>query len=177
MDPLLNSVGSLLADELPQSIEATQHALISAQDGAAAMDRVLRGLRLLGLDYDPELPLDQSLAQTADSLDGLPEALRQTEQDLSQSQDDLTQMGDDLALLAKNLDAFSNDLDDIVTEIQGVTENLENTSVLIGNWSDRLPSLRWLLAGVSFLLGLWFAVLHLNLWVVGRMAAVLHANK
>lgn len=170
MDPLLDSVGELLADELPGSIEATQDALISAQDGAAAMDRVLRGLRLLGLNYDPELPLDQSLAQTADSLQGLPQALRQTEQDLAQSQDDLAQMGQDLTVLARNLDVFSDDLRESAAEIQTVTDNLDSASAQLTRWGERMPSLRWLFAAVSFAFGLWLVLLHLNLYVVGRMA-------
>ncbi|MFP3853818.1 MAG: Rho termination factor N-terminal domain-containing protein [Anaerolineales bacterium] len=169
MDPLLTSVRDLIGDDLPTALEATQLALSSAEDGAAAMDRVLRGLRFFGLNYDPALPLDQSLAQTSNSLEGLPEALRSTEGELSRSQQDLGVMTQDLDRLSEDLDLFAEDIGETAGEIRSVAEQLGQTADSLRQMSQRLPTLRWLGALLAAFFGLWLAALHLNMLTVGRM--------
>lgn len=168
MDPLLSSIGDLMADELPESIEATQAALISAQDSARAMDRVLRGLRLFGLDYDPELPLDQSLTQTAESLNGLPQSLRQTESDLNHSQQNIDLMSADLATLADDLETLAENLDESSGEARQAGRAINRAADSMRTWAGRLPVLRWPLAGGAMLFGLWLMALNLNMWMSAR---------
>jgi hypothetical protein len=169
IDPLLDSLSELLADDLPATIETTQKALVSAEDGAAAMDRVLRGLRLLGLNYNPELPLDQSLAQTAASLEGLPDSLRQTEQDLGDGQQDLVNLAVDLSSLGRDLDKFSDDLGETAIEMEELGQVMLGAAGTLQLWSGRITWLRWLVAAAALLFGLWLLALNVNMWMVGSM--------
>jgi hypothetical protein len=144
--PLLESISVLLAEEAPSTIEATREALISAQAGAQAIDRVLRGLDALspitGVTYQPEKPLEVSLADAAQGLQPLPMAFRSVDaklQDVDGSltemqpvlagilgeldalQDSMTRLGKNLQLQADDLDTLAERLSDIAPRVLGFT--------------------------------------------------------
>ncbi|MGA9531167.1 MAG: hypothetical protein WBR18_00465 [Anaerolineales bacterium] len=168
LDPLLSSTRVLLGDELPSTIDATEAALLSAQQGAAAMDRVLRGLSLFGLDYDPELPLDQSLAATAEGLAPLPDSLQAVEKELRTSQQDLAGVSTDLSTVGADLGDLADDLDRTAKSLTGYAGQLESGA-------DQLEALEgraWLggrlLALATAVVALWLAMVNVVLMVNGR---------
>jgi hypothetical protein len=168
VDPLLSSTRRLLGDELPSTINATETALRSAQQGAAAMDRVLRGLRLFGLDYGPELPLDQSLAATAEGLAPLPASLQAVERELVTSQQDLAGVRVDLSTVAADLDDLATDLDRTAESLTGYGGQLESGAEWLASLSGRARLVGWLLALVAMAAALWLAILNVVLVVNGR---------
>lgn len=168
LEPLLESVGTLLGDELPMTIRTTQTALLSAEQGAAAMDRVLRGLAFFGLEYNPSQPLDESLAQTAESLAPLPTALESVEGDLSRSQADVQLLAADIELLVADLEDLSQELESTAEGLDGYVERLEALADSLDGWASRSP---WLGPAAGFLvmlLVLWSAMLQAVLVVIGR---------
>lgn len=168
IDPLLVSTRDLLGDELPTTINATEAALRSAQQGAAAMDRVLRGLRLFGLDYNPELPLDQSLAATADGLAPLPASLQGVEQELVTSQQDLADVRTDLTTVASDLEDLAVELDQSAESLTGYAGQLRTGGEQMDDLAGRMPMYGWLLALAAAAASLWLATLNLVLWMSGR---------
>src|SRR5512139_4014220 len=81
----LNSVTTLVKQDLPKTIEAARTALASAQDTARVVDNFLSGLsriQFLNINYNPEVPLDSSIGQIGDSLGGLPTQLTKLGDDL-----------------------------------------------------------------------------------------------
>lgn len=169
VDPLLTSVRGLLGEDLPATIDATETALLSAQQGAAAMDRVMRGLRLFGLDYNPELPLDQSLAATAEGLAPLPASLQAVEASLVTSQQDLTGVRNDLTGVASDLDDLAVEMDRTADSLSGYAGQLESGAEAMDDLSTRARLYGWLLAALALLGSAWLAALNYVMMVNGRI--------
>lgn len=168
-DPLLESTGELLGEELPITIETTRAALISAQGGAAAMDRVLRGLAFLGLEYDPEQPLDQSMGETADSLEPLPATLRGVESDLSASREDLDAVRADLDDLGRDSQQLAEELSTMAASLEGYAGDLTRAAQRLERGSQRAPMVgRWY-GGLGAVLALFFAASQYATLVVGGL--------
>lgn len=71
-----SDVADLLAVDLPESLEAIEDALPPVVAGVRAVDGTLRALSLVGVDYDPEVPLDQAVDELETRLAELPPELR-----------------------------------------------------------------------------------------------------
>ncbi len=168
-DPLLRSVGDLLGEELPTTIEATRAALLGARQGAAAMDRVLRGLRFLGLDYDPEQPLDESMEETATSLEPLPNSLRAVEGELDTSREDLTSVSQDLRAVSADLDELADQLGNMADSLQGYAADLDQAADSLEWAGQRAPQAGWLAAIVLAVLSAGFAASQYAAFTLGGL--------
>jgi len=69
-------LGRVLTEEVPAALEAVRAALPGLEDSARVLDRTMRALSLVGVDYDAEVPLDQAVAGIDASLATIPETLR-----------------------------------------------------------------------------------------------------
>lgn len=69
-------LGRVLTEEVPAALEAVRAALPGLEDSARVLDRTMRALRLVGVDYDAEVPLDEAVAGIDSSLATIPETLR-----------------------------------------------------------------------------------------------------
>ncbi len=165
--PILSSVGEVLADEAPRTIEATRSALNAAQAGAAAIDQVLRTLAALGpltgVQYDPDQPLDAGLAQAAEGLRPLPASLRAIGGELERANEDLDQLSGRMIQVADGIGGMA-------TELQSLQDSLEAQRLSLLELADRLDRIAassplWI-AGAALLLGL--AIL----WVASGQYAV-----
>jgi hypothetical protein len=166
--PLLTSVGDVLGRQTPVAIEAARQSLVDAQSGAQAVDRVLRGLSILGIGYNPDQPLAEGLAETADSLEPLPAALseasqhlRTTQTDLDQVSRDVVEVSDDLANMATQISPVADDLDHQADDLSGLGDDLVRLS-------DSLPGWIWGGTAALELVLLIAAVSQYSVWVVGR---------
>jgi hypothetical protein len=168
LEPLLESVGTLLGDELPGTIRTTQSALTAAEQGAAAMDRVLRGLAFFGLEYNPSQPLDESLAQTAESLSPLPQALALVEGDLRRSQADVQLLTADIALLVTDLDELAQDLETTADGLETYSDVLDQLAESLDVWAGRSLWLGPVIGVAGLLVGAWSALVQLALIEVGK---------
>jgi len=166
--PLLTSIGDVLGSQAPDAISTARQSLISAQSGAQSIDRFLRGLSILGFGYNPDQPLAQGLADTADSLAPLPTALSEASDHLATTQDDIShvsrdvvQVSDDLANMSAQIDTMALDLGNEADQLDGLAESMDRSA-------DRLPFWIWIGAGVLEFL-LWIgAVNQYAVWLLGR---------
>lgn len=100
LQPAVQELSSVVSTNLPDNIEAIQAALPALEQAASSIDGTLRTLADfewaavipiinfelgfgLGIDYDPPIPLDQSVAQISEAMAGLPTHLDGIEADLS----------------------------------------------------------------------------------------------
>lgn len=95
-------VADLLAEDLPESLEAIEAALPPVVAGVRAVDRTLRALSLLGVDYDPEVPLDQAVAELEARLAELPTDLRTQATVVDEVAGGLSELGGDALTLAED---------------------------------------------------------------------------
>ncbi len=122
--PLVDQVTLIASDDLPDSIEAIEAAMPGLVQVAGAIDRTLTTLNNfridesvpligfsiqfdLGIDYDPDIPFDQSVALLGESLDGLPDRLRSLDQSLQTSSSNLGVISEDVLQLSQDLNTIN----------------------------------------------------------------------
>lgn len=103
----LSSVGEVLDETvvlagggLADGLESAVGSLPALVDTSRIIDRTMRALRLLGVDYDPEVPLDRSLSELETSLRPIPGQLRDQISLIESARLDLTSIADDAGSLA-----------------------------------------------------------------------------
>lgn len=122
--PLVDQVTLIASDDLPDSIEAIEAAVPGLVQVAGAIDRTLTTLNNfridetvplvgfsiqfdLGIDYDPDIPFDESVALLGESLDGLPDRLRSLDQSLQTSSENLGTISEDVLQLSQDLNTIN----------------------------------------------------------------------
>lgn len=123
----LETSADLIGDDLKQTVIDTQTALNSAASSAELIDNTLSFLSripLLGVDYDPEVPLHISLDQVADNLEKFPPALETIESGINE-----TTIG---------LGSLQTNLNDLSDQIQEFTDDLENAQVVLATFNDSI---------------------------------------
>lgn len=107
---VLDEVAQLTATEIPESLEAFQDSLPALVSVGAAIDRTLRALSLFGVDYDPDRPFDEALAALGDSLEGVPERLRDQSSNLEAATEGIGGVVDNTTDIAASIASLDEDI-------------------------------------------------------------------
>lgn len=159
--PLLTSAAGVVGDVGKNTLEKTNQALESAQSAATAVDGVLRALAFLpiGINYDPESSLGDSLADVADGLAPLPEGLidisekiYDTAEGFDEVSGGLDQTGGDIQNLSADVGELGEQLGTLATSLATQADNLDELV-------EKIPTIVWTSAVVLelFVLGVLFA--------------------
>lgn len=167
--PLIENVSGVVTQEVPEAVEGIQAALPNIIQVAAVIDNTLSTLSRIGIDrdiplpfggsiplrfdlgieYNPEIPFDESLQSFQTSLEGLPESLRGLEGDLSATSENLTNLGGDLQLATDNLGAISARFQEITPLLDQYANLVEELDATIAQVDDNIDQqLRLLQLGV-----------------------------
>lgn len=73
---LADDLGSVVSEDLPESLDALRETMPQVIATAGVIDGVMRTLRFVGVDYDPDAPLDDSLRALDEQLAEIPGELR-----------------------------------------------------------------------------------------------------
>ncbi len=159
---LIDSTATLIGEQAPKVIDDTRDALLSAEDGARAVDQVLRGLAklnfLTGVTYDPAQSLDEAIAEVAESLEPLPEDLRRVGEGLSQTHSSLEEVSISLSGAGDEVNGFSEDLagknellTDLATDLEALSEGVVNARGSIGSvlWISVIIFELWMIMHVT----------------------------
>jgi hypothetical protein len=169
---LLRSVGKVIGEEAPITIQSTHDALEAAQPGSKAVDTMLRGLSVLepitGFSYDPEKTLSQSLEEVADGLEPLPETLREVQTQLNQVADELDEVHPSLDLVAQDLTQLSESTAELSLQVKAKVEWLNLIPSDLENFLQRVATfgrISTIILCVFLVLG---AISHLSVFLVGN---------
>lgn len=170
-EPMLEQVSQVAGEDVPESLEAIQSTMPALEQAASAIDETLRTLSAfsvdrtilgiqfdLGVDYDPEMPFDESVAAIGGSIEGVPDRLRLLQTNLDQTQQSLGLIGENLSAVAGNL----RDLNESVTEIEPLLDDYIALTTEIGDsmrqtrddLTRQLRLVKVMLAAVMIWLGL-----------------------
>lgn len=117
-------LATFLDEELPATIDSIQSSMPAAIQTANAIDGTLRTLSLFGVEYDPDQPFGESLAEVNTALSALPSELR------AQSES--------LRLLAPSAEALAGETGDLADSMGELTESLDGFSELTGSYETTL---------------------------------------
>ncbi|MEZ4593528.1 MAG: hypothetical protein R3D55_20655 [Chloroflexota bacterium] len=147
--PLLGQISTVATDQVPDSLETVQDAFPSLEQVAGVIDRTLVTLNSfrideeifgfqfqydLGIDYEPEIPFDQSVRDLGEGLEGIPDSLRAMEAYITVTSDNLETVSQDIRTLADELETVNGRLTEfdplldeylvMVTEINDSTRQM-----------------------------------------------------
>jgi methyl-accepting chemotaxis protein len=126
--PLMDGVSNVVASDIPDSLEAIQNSIPGVAGAAGTIDNTLRTLSEfeveraifgipinfdLGIDYNPEVSLDDSVLQIGQSLDGVPDSLRALGTDLDVANDNLENISSNITTIASDLEALGDNIQQI----------------------------------------------------------------
>jgi len=100
VNELLGETAELAGNEIADSLETAVETLPGLTATAQVVDRTMRALSLIGVDYDPDQPLDEALADLETSLRPVPGQIRDQARLLQQARADIDRIvteGDTLA--------------------------------------------------------------------------------
>lgn len=137
--PVLATISSLMKTDLPDTIEATRTSLVSAQTSAKLLDDFLAGLAkipFINMDaYNPDVPLNESLGEIADSLADLPASF--------------STIDTNLLATNENLAAIQTDLEETENSILAIQQSLDASEAVLGSFKADLAALETRLADLS----------------------------
>lgn len=175
-DPLLEALQSLIKENIPETITATQTSLKSAQKSAALIEGFLVAISKIpffpGGPYEPEIPLNVALADISLDL----ELIRQPMKDISKSLDTNRQ---DIADLEAAMIQTTSDLEKIQTSIEDALKTLETYQQHSEEFQAELSAIKeklpgWistLAVGIIFI-GCWLVILQILILVRGIRTAL-----
>lgn len=100
----------VLTEDVPDSLDAVGAAMPQVISTAGVIDSTMRALRFVGVDYDPDAPLDESLQEVDDQLAEIAPSLRAQR--------------DGLASVGAGLDAVATQGDTMVGDVAAVSADL-----------------------------------------------------
>ena len=171
--PLLGQISSVASEQVPDSLETIEEAFPSLEQVAGVIDSTLvtlnsfrideeiLGLNIaydLGIDYDPEIPFDQSVRELGEGLEGLPESLRTLQVYINVTNGNLQRVSQDIRALADDLNTVNgriNELDPILDEyIVLITNTNDSTRQLRAQMSSEVQSVK---NGITLVM-VWLAI-------------------
>ena len=165
--PTLNSVNRLMSNDLPKTLDSVETAVTSASQAAKAADDFLREISripLLNLNYQPAVPLSQSIADIGQSLGDFPAKLEEIGGGLQQ-------LNDNLAVVATQIDGLGatiRQIDTSLNDMPGVLRDYQRQLAQV------LPTLQSIQAGADQIMTFFIAVLtFILLWIIAVQLIVL----
>jgi hypothetical protein len=169
-EPMVVSIDKLLNEDLPATMEATYASLVTAEQSAAAIDGVLTTLSnipIIGIPYDPEVPLGSALGGVAEKVSVLPARFQELATNLQSTTDNLERFEADLSTMAASIGQIESSVAQYKSVVSGYQQSLEQVQQQLTGLSAALPgivnSLVW---GLSIFLA-WMAIAQIGLMTQG----------
>lgn len=147
--PLLQQISDVTSQEVPESLETLQESIPALLEVASAVDSTLGTLSAfridesilgipfrydLGINYEPEVPFAESVADLGSSLDGLPAQLRTldvyinvTDRNVQTIGRNVTEIADSLSAINESVAELNPLLDDYVATVTEVSDSLRQS--------------------------------------------------
>ncbi|GEM_PF-1443105 len=160
--PRLNEkIGGLLDGEISQFTAESEAALRSAAASSRLIDNALGMLAkipLIGLDYRPQIPLETSLGDLADSFGEMPANLAVLRTDLDQSAASLAGLAASTSQLSGELNQLNEDLKNMQPLLDNYADQFTAYNSQLQELKQSLP--RWVngISAILALLLIWFVI-------------------
>ena len=153
--PLVDKTSQILVEDVPRAMEDVQNTMPAVIEATRTIEQtlaLLSGFKFvlpnpfgedfqfdLGVVYEPEVSLEQSLIDLSGSLQSIPEQMRTMEGDLVSADISLSVMSENVLNLAQSLDKVRETLTDIHLVLESVDSNLDHVQESFERIQDQLP--------------------------------------
>lgn len=164
------SSGTLLQTEIPLQLDAIEAAMDGLIDTANVVDGVLGALSFVGVDYNPDIPLDQALEDVSVQLGELRGSLSGYSANLFSLTVSLNRLEEEVNLVAGTLAGLQDQVDATRELISGYRVTAGEAEIVITDASERLSGQVWLVRVIGVLLLLFLVPVFSVLWWAGKSA-------
>lgn len=162
------SSGTLLQTEIPGQIDSLQAAMDGLIDTANVVDGVLGALSFVGVDYDPEVPMDEALADVNVQLGDLRDSLSGYSGNLFSLTVTVNRLSDELTVVGDSLVGLQSQVDTTRELIAGYRVTAGDAESVITDASQRLAGQVWIVRILGVALLLLLVPVFSVLWWAGR---------
>lgn len=146
---VFDSASALIGGDMVDSVSHTQSALASVEKSARAVDSILNKINSIPLlgpwmgggVYDPELPLQASVADVSRSMNGLPDALTKVSRDLDVSSANIATIRAEVEVLGEQVGAIRGGLAEAQGAVEQYQARLKDAQARYGAFEKRLPGM------------------------------------
>ena len=166
----IDLAGTFIGEDLISTITNTQTALASAQASAKVIDNILSTLAkvpLIGVTYNPSVPLNTALGDVSSSLDPLQDRLKDFQANLESTNTNMqafsgqvTELKKDVLLIQANLVQATTTIDKYHGELSRVQSSLVQVKTNLQRWTG-------ILAWVLTLVITWLVIIQISLMLQG----------
>jgi len=160
----MDSADTFIGDNLITTITNTQAALDSAQASAKVIDNILSAMSripLIGIRYNPTLPLNIALGEVSTSLDPLQGTLKDFQTNLATTQENIQVFNDQISVLDKNIIAIDKNLRQAQTTIDSYRSQVNS----VKSWADKaknnLPAWISTISWILTIIILWLVIIQI----------------
>ena len=127
---VIDEIAILTTGQIPDSLTALQETMPALIDTANVIDNTMSALSFLGVDYDPDEPLDEALREVEARLDGLPETISDQGARIGDLVDEIRLTGTETGLISGRLDAIDAGLADAETTIDDYRQAIDDLGLV-----------------------------------------------
>lgn len=147
-------VQEVVTVEVPAALEQVQAVLPGLEDSARVVDKTMRALRFVGVEYDAEVPLDESVAGLAAGLRPISRTLAAQRDGMSAVTAGLGEMSTGLLSISRDLDRLSGSLRDSAAFLEKTADDAASAEVALVDVERRMGMIRFGASVVMVALGL-----------------------
>lgn len=166
----LDSADTFIGENLITTITNTQAALDSAQASAKVIDNILSAMSripLIGINYNPTLPLNIALGEVSSSLDPLQGTLKNFQTNLGTTQDNLQVFTDQISVLDKNIIAIDKNLRQAQTTIDSYRSQVKSLKSWVDGAKNNLPTWISTFSWILTVIILWLVIIQIAIMLQG----------
>ena len=169
--PMAQSLSTLLSENIPQAIAATQTGLSTLQDAAGTLEstlQLLTSIPFLPIEgYDPEVSFSSALEDVSQSLDAIPESLSEMETTMNTTEGNLVMLGAQVNIIARNISELKDSFYQIQLVFDQYQEVIEDVQDRIDTFRGNLQTGITVTAWIFTFIFIWLGIAQLALLTQG----------
>lgn len=158
LSALTSNLAELVGEDVPASLDAVRASLLPIQTTAGLLDGALTALSFVGVDYDPEVPLDEAIDELDTQLAEIPERLRAQAPLIDAAADSISEFGGDTLTIAQELSDLRSRLSEASFTVGSYRATIAQADALLVDVEENVSSRLDLLRVVFVVLGFGIAI-------------------
>jgi len=156
---VIGETTTVVTVDVPDALDAVLDAMPAIESAATVVDGALRVLSFVGVDYDPEVPFGEAVAELETALADLPAQLRAQAEPLGALADGFDEFGEATGEIADDLVALQLQLDEAERLLVAYSSTAEEATAVVADIQSDLKWQRWLMVAVVLLVALGFGAI------------------
>jgi len=156
---VIGDTTTVVTVDVPDALDAVLDAMPAIESAAAVTDGALRVLSFVGVDYDPEIPFEDAVAELETAIAPLPDQLRAQAAPLDALAGDFEDFGAATAEISGDLVALQLQLDEAEGLLDSYASTAEEATTVVADIRSDLGWQRWLMVVVVLLVAIGFAAI------------------